>query len=94
MVGAGAGGSFYGLSLDHVAVPGVVGGALFTANGTSSAVHVYQLSSEHLPTEAMVVIFRASNVAFHAFKFESAARPSLIPSLCTHFTRAGIEWRR
>ena len=22
-----------------------------------------------------------------------AARPSLIPSLCTHFTRAGIEWR-
>ena len=22
------------------------------------------------------------------------ARPSLIPSLCTHFTRAGIEWRR
>ena len=22
------------------------------------------------------------------------ARPSLIPSLCTHFARAGIEWRR
>ena len=22
------------------------------------------------------------------------ARPSPIPSLCTHFTRAGIEWRR
>ena len=22
------------------------------------------------------------------------ARPSLIPSLCTHFTHAGIEWRR
>ena len=22
------------------------------------------------------------------------ARPSLIPSLCTPFTRAGIEWRR
>ena len=22
------------------------------------------------------------------------ARPSLIPSLCTYFTRAGIEWRR
>ena len=22
------------------------------------------------------------------------ARPSRIPSLCTHFTRAGIEWRR
>ena len=22
------------------------------------------------------------------------ARPSLIPSLCTHYTRAGIEWRR
>ena len=24
----------------------------------------------------------------------AAARPSLIPSLCTHSTRAGIEWRR
>ena len=23
----------------------------------------------------------------------AAARPSLIPTLCTHFTRAGIEWR-
>ena len=23
-----------------------------------------------------------------------AARPSRIPSLCTRFTRAGIEWRR
>ena len=23
-----------------------------------------------------------------------AVRPSLIPSLCTHFARAGIEWRR
>ena len=23
-----------------------------------------------------------------------SARPSLIPSLCTHFTRARIEWRR
>ena len=23
-----------------------------------------------------------------------SVRPSLIPSLCTHFTRAGIEWRR
>ena len=26
--------------------------------------------------------------------FIDTARPSLIPSLCTHFTRAGIEWRR
>ena len=25
---------------------------------------------------------------------EAQARPSLIPSLCTTFTRAGIEWRR
>ena len=24
----------------------------------------------------------------------NTARPSRIPSLCTHFTRAGIEWRR
>ena len=24
----------------------------------------------------------------------AAARPSLISSLCTHFTRAGIEWCR
>ena len=23
-----------------------------------------------------------------------SVRPSLIPSLCTHFTFAGIEWRR
>ena len=23
----------------------------------------------------------------------TTARPSRIPSLCTHFTRAGIEWR-
>ena len=26
--------------------------------------------------------------------FLNPARPSLIPSLCTHFTRAAIEWRR
>ena len=26
--------------------------------------------------------------------YKGSARPSLIPSLCTHFTRAGIEWRR
>ena len=25
---------------------------------------------------------------------EEKARPSLIPSLCTRFTRAGIEWPR
>ena len=31
----------------------------------------------------------------HASASEKAkARPSLIPSLCTHFIRAGIEWRR
>ena len=29
-----------------------------------------------------------------AYVMESEARPSPIPSLCTHFTRAGIEWRR
>ena len=28
------------------------------------------------------------------FHFGRQARPSLIPSLCTQFTRAGIEWRR
>ena len=27
-------------------------------------------------------------------KNSTLARPSLIPSLCTHSTRAGIEWRR
>ena len=27
-------------------------------------------------------------------RINSMARPSLIPSLCTHFKRAGIEWRR
>ena len=26
--------------------------------------------------------------------YKTQARPSRIPSLCTHFTRAGIEWRR
>ena len=26
--------------------------------------------------------------------YVAQARPSLIPSLCTHFARAGIEWRR
>ena len=73
VVGAGAG-KFYGLSLDHVAVPGAVGGALFTANGTDRPVHVYQLSSEHLSSgNGMVVLFKCANVAFHAFKFESAA---------------------
>ena len=26
--------------------------------------------------------------------YDDKARPSLIPSLCTRVTRAGIEWRR
>ena len=30
----------------------------------------------------------------HALLNVALARPSLIPSLCTRFTRAGIEWRR
>ena len=34
----------------------------------------------------------------HASEFPQGsaekARPSLIPSLCTHCTRSGIEWRR
>ena len=29
-----------------------------------------------------------------AAAFRTSARPSLIPCLCTRFTRAGIEWRR
>ena len=72
VIGASAGGYLYGLSLDHVAVAGVEGGALLTVNGTQLPLHVYQLSSEHLVTHAMVVIFRSANVHLHAFKFESA----------------------
>ena len=30
----------------------------------------------------------------HIHYYHIEARPSRIPSLCTHFTRAGIEWRR
>ena len=33
-------------------------------------------------------------VEMHLHRTPVEARPSLIPSLCTHFTRAGIEWRR
>ena len=29
-----------------------------------------------------------------SWSHQAMVRPSLIPSLCTHFTRAGIEWRR
>jgi len=81
VVGAAGAGRFYGLSLDHVAVSGAVGGALFTANGTKRPVHVYQLSSEHLCTpQAMVVMFRSANVALHAFKFESVASHAYDPN--------------
>ena len=41
---------------------------------------------------------RCASLATHAISLVHAlvcsARASLIPSLCTHFTRAGIEWRR
>ena len=33
-------------------------------------------------------------MAFYTVSTGNMARPSLIPSLCTHSTRAGIEWRR
>ena len=37
----------------------------------------------------------AANLTFvTAMVKGDSARPSLIPSLCTHFTRAGIEWLR
>ena len=32
--------------------------------------------------------------ALSSVQATAAARPSLIPSLCIHLTRAGIEWRR
>ena len=38
-----------------------------------------------------------NNVEWDAVELPSQfmeVRPSRIPSLCTHFTRAGIEWRR
>ena len=72
IVGAAAGGRFFGLSLDHVAVPGAPGGSLVAVNNTGLPVHLYQCSAEHLVTRAMVVIFRSANVHLHAFKFESA----------------------
>jgi hypothetical protein len=72
IVGAAAGGRLFGLSLDHVAVAGAVGGALVAINNTAMPVHLYQCSAEHLVTQAMVEIFRSANVHLHAFKFESA----------------------
>ena len=42
-----------------------------------------------------LTMFAASNVTvFMSGGFWTLARPSLVPSLCTHFTCAGIEWRR
>ena len=38
--------------------------------------------------------FRSSLLKELDAQIEEEARPSLIPSLCTHCTRAGIEWRR
>ena len=53
-------------------MPGAEGGALFSVNGTHLPLHVYQLSSEHLVTHEMVVVFGSANVHLHALKFESA----------------------
>ena len=46
----------------------------------------------------VIVFCRAKHQAHRACiilnMLKLKARPSLIPSLCTHYTRAGIEWRR
>jgi hypothetical protein len=73
IVGPAAGGRLFGLSLDHIAVPGATGGTLVAiVNSTGMPVHLHQCSAEHLATQAMVFIFRSANVHLHAFKFESA----------------------
>ena len=52
----------------------------------------------HMPFMCAAYMTLGTLVSFHVFQWVSgflmmpfiAARPSLIPSLCTHFTRAGI----
>ena len=52
----------------------------------------------HMPFMCAAYMTLGTLVSFHVFQWASgflmmpfiAARPSLIPSLCTHFTRAGI----
>ena len=66
-------------------------------------VYVYQqtrlVSQNTSQNNAMGVtlgVVQSTNVASvaHSVCAQLTARPSLIPSLCTHSTRAGIEWRR
>ena len=40
------------------------------------------------------LVLEALAAGKHVLLEKPLARPSLIPSLCTTFTRAGIEWRR
>ena len=44
--------------------------------------------------EAMAIYAEIAKASAVLSNISSAARPSLIPALRTHFTRAGIEWRR
>lgn len=76
----GAGGRFYGLSLDHLEADVPAGWdthalsarSLITVNGTRSSIHVYQPSLEHLSgCRYMLQLWRSHEVHLHAFKYES-----------------------
>jgi hypothetical protein len=73
-----AGGRFFGLSLDHFVdmwrcTVDPQRYTLITINGTSTPLHLYQPSIEHLaPVQYMVQIWRSSNVFIHGFKYESS----------------------
>ena len=62
------------------------------------AVMLLQLPSLLTVLSALLLLRRASAAAgtegAAVVVSVDGARPSLIPSLCTRFTRAGIEWRR
>ena len=45
------------------------------------------------PIKGVFLLYRVKSSTSLANRSRSA-RPSLIPSLCTRFTRADIEWRR
>ena len=51
---------------------------------------VYANATTDLEVDTPGVLTATAN----ALEFSAAARAPRIPSLCPHFTRAGIEWRR
>ena len=55
--------------------------------------HLLPLQAEELAREKEDLLAAVEDSAT-VMQEREQARPSRIPSLCTHFTRAGIEWRR